>query len=84
MGICVDLLEEQDLIAGVEDVIFVDLDRDQIHVLQDDSHSNDSPPIPEHHRKKLLSRLRKCCSIYDPDHLVEVDQLLVTTSANQN
>ena len=68
MGICVDLLEEQDLIAGVEDVIFVDLDRDQIHVLQDDSHSNDSPPIPEHHRKKLLSRLRKCCSIHDPDH----------------
>ena len=68
MGICVDLLEEQDMIAGVEDVIFVDLDRDQIHVLQDDSHSNGSPPIPEHHRKKLLSRLKKCCSIYDPDH----------------
>jgi hypothetical protein len=66
MGICVDLLEEQDLISGVEDVIFVDLDRDQVHIPVEDNYNNISPPIPETHRKKLLSRLKKCCSEYNP------------------
>ena len=66
MGICVDLLDEQDLISGVDDVIFVDLDRDQVHVPVEDNHNNGSPPIPETLRKKLLSRLKKCVHVYNP------------------
>jgi hypothetical protein len=59
MGICADLHDEQDLISGCEDVVFIDLDRDDLYCTNDST----LPRLPDGLKKKLLTRLKKCSNV---------------------
>ena len=64
MGMCFDLEVEHELVSEVENVVFVDIDRDRIY----DADDGYFPRLPELHRKSLMAKLKKVVGpIYRPD-----------------